>query len=68
MANPDAYSPVISGIDPVLHLDSRQEVAGKREHGVFYNNRIYLFSSEQTLEAFNKNPNRYSAEIIQAMR
>lgn len=68
LANPEAFSPVISGDDPVLALDARQNQPGRREHGVFYNNRIYLFSNEQTLEAFNKNPNRYSAEIIQAMR
>ena len=68
LANPDAYSPVISGNDPVLGSIPGRKLPATREHGVFYNNRIYLFSCEQTLDAFNKNPNRYSAEILQAMR
>lgn len=68
LANPDIYSPVMSGNDPVLALDARQEASGRREHGVFFDNRIYLFSNEQSLEAFNKNPKRYAAEVMQAMR
>ncbi|HTU23782.1 MAG TPA: thioredoxin domain-containing protein, partial [Pirellulales bacterium] len=43
-ANPDAFSPVIEGNDPVLALDNRQMVPGTRTFGVFYEKRIYLFS------------------------
>jgi len=68
LANPDAYSPVIQGNDPVMALDARQMVSGHREHGLLYENRIYLFSSEESLKQFQQNPKRYSAEIIQAMR
>lgn len=68
LANPDAYSPVISGNDPVMAMDHGQEVAGRREHGVFFNNQIYLFSSETTLQRFNQNPNRYAGPVMQAMR
>jgi YHS domain-containing protein len=68
LANPDAYSPVIEGNDPVLALDNRQLVPGTRMLGVFFEKRVYLFSCEETLHRFEQNPKRYAAEIIQARR
>ena len=68
LQNPDAYSPMMSGDDPVLALDQSRSVPGSRKHGVFFGNRVYLFSSEQTLADFQKNPNRYAPEISQARR
>lgn len=68
LANPDRYSPVFSGYDPVLRLDQKQNVVGKREHGAFYNDRIYLFASEESFGKFNREPNRYAVEVRQAMR
>jgi YHS domain-containing protein len=68
LANPDRYSPVISGNDPVVALDEGRAVPGTRRYGLFYENRVYLFSSEESLARFSRAPNRYAAEIIQAMR
>ena len=68
LQNPDAYSPMMSGDDPVLALDQSRAVPGSRKHGVFFGNRVYLFSSEQTLADFQRNPNRYAPEITQARR
>jgi YHS domain-containing protein len=68
LANPDRYSPVMSGNDPVLALNQGQSVVGRREFGWFFNDRVYLFSSEESLNEFARNPNRYSAEITAAMR
>ncbi len=68
LASPDSFSPVMSGNDPVMAADQRQVVPGTRTHGVFYGNRIYLFSSEASLQQFNQNPRRYAAESLQAMR
>ena len=68
LQNPDAYSPMMSGDDPVLALDQSRSVSGSRKHGVFFGNRVYLFSSEQTLAEFQRNPNRYAPEITQARR
>lgn len=67
LANPDFYAPVISGDDVVLSLDRGQSVPGRREHGVFYRGRIYLFAEETSLNAFRQDPGRY-AEILQTMR
>ena len=60
LANPDRYGPSLAGVDPVLALESRQMVPGLRKHGLFYNNRVYLFSSEATLDQFCRSPARYA--------
>jgi thiol-disulfide isomerase/thioredoxin/YHS domain-containing protein len=65
-ANPDLFSPVLSGNDPVLALDHQQSVQGKREYGVYLDNRIYLFADETSRQRFEQNPRRYSAEVLQA--
>lgn len=64
--NPEKYSPVMSGNDPVVALDQRQNVPGTRQNGYFYNGRIYLFASEATQKQFKQNPTRYSAPALQA--
>jgi thiol-disulfide isomerase/thioredoxin/YHS domain-containing protein len=66
-ANPDHYSPVAAGHDPVLALDHGQTIEGRREHGVFFEGRIYLFASEASLQRFSQSPQRYASEITQAM-
>ncbi len=66
LSNPDMYSPVLSGNDPVLAIDQRQTVSGNRRHGVYFRDRIYLFSSEATLDQFVKNPHRYASGVRQA--
>ncbi len=68
LANPDHFSPVISGNDPVLALDRSQTIPGRRDFGVFYEGRIYLFASEESLNRFSVNPQRYSSDILQAQR
>jgi protein disulfide-isomerase len=67
-AQPDNYSPALSGIDPVLALDNGATVHGQRDHGVEYNGMVYLFSSESTLQHFSRNPERYAAGVRQAMQ
>jgi YHS domain-containing protein/thiol-disulfide isomerase/thioredoxin len=68
LANPDHYSPVMSGDDAVLATDAGRSVPGERRYGVFFGNRVYLFQNEQTLKTFAAHPNRYAAEISQVMR
>jgi YHS domain-containing protein len=67
MADPDRYSPVAEGHDPVLAL-SGQMVPGNRRHGVYFRNRVYLFASDQSLNVFSQDPDRYAAQILEAMR
>ena len=66
LANPDRYSPVISGHDVVAALDNGQELDGKRSLGFEYQNRIYLFSSDASQKVFLQNPQRYVQEVLQA--
>lgn len=68
LSSPDRYSPVLKGHDPVLALDEHRLVPGERRYGLFCGGRIYLFSSEQSLQKFARNPQRYMAEAVQAQR
>src|SRR6185503_1523317 len=65
--DPDRYTPALSGMDPVLALDHKQRVPGKREHSLDYDGLFYMFASEATLQQFTANPQRYSAGVRQAM-
>lgn len=66
-ANPDDFSPALSGIDPVEFAETGEVQDGQRKHGVVYQNRVYLFSSERNLETFWQEPERYASRIQQAM-
>ena len=68
LADPDRYAPVVSGNDVVLATEQGQAVSGMREHGVFFGNRVYLFSSEASLEKFAKNPSLYANQALEALR
>jgi len=59
LATPERYGPVMSGHDVVWAVERGQQVPGRREYGVFYRGRVYLFAEPATLDAFRKNPRRY---------
>ncbi len=61
LADPDRFAPVVTGHDPVLALDQRQMVPGTRAFALYYANRMYLFASDATLNAFASNPRHYAA-------
>ncbi len=65
---PNHYSPVGLGNDIVVLLNSGQTVPGQRKHGVSFAGRIYLFSSQQSLDAFTKKPRFYIEKLMQANR
>jgi YHS domain-containing protein len=67
LANPDYYSPVLSGTDPVLAIDHRQMVDGKRQFGFFHRGSIYLFATRESMDQFRQSPERYAESIRQAM-
>jgi protein disulfide-isomerase len=68
LANFDRYAPVISGNDIVLAAEEQKAVPGFREHGVFYANHIFLFSSEATLQKFSSNPDYFANQALGALR
>ena len=61
LANPDYYSPVLSGYDPVIAFENQKFLLGQRKHGVFFKNRIYLFANEENLKRFYQAPDRFKA-------
>lgn len=67
LADPDAYSPVFSGMDPVALLDSKQTVEGSRKYGFEYRGAFYLFSGPETMRKFADKPDHYATGVRQAM-
>jgi YHS domain-containing protein len=61
--DPEAFAPVLSGNDAVIWCDDERLVPGHREHGVTYRDRVFLFSTEQSLRKFGSNPNRYTSSL-----
>ena len=66
LAAPDRYAPALSGNDPVLAFDRGVMQPGRRDFGTFYEDRIYLFAGNDTLDHFRQDPRRYSEEVRQA--
>jgi hypothetical protein len=65
---PPSSGPALAGFDPVLVTEQGQYLPGKREHGVRYNDRMYLFGSEEALQKFSRTPDAYVARIEQALQ
>ena len=59
LQNPDKYAPILSGYDPVQYVDQGTVADGRRKHGLYYGEKYFLFSTETSLEQFQRNPQRY---------
>lgn len=64
--DPDRFAPALSGDDPVLAFDAGRSTPGHRRYGVTYQARMYLFSSQETRDAFAANPQRYTTGTVVA--
>jgi thiol-disulfide isomerase/thioredoxin/YHS domain-containing protein len=60
----DRYAPVLSGYDPVLYAERGELADGKRAHGIFYRDRVYLFADETTLQRFWEAPERFAGNAM----
>lgn len=73
LADPDRYSPALSGYDPIRFVENGELVPGKRQHGTWYRGkfqdspRIYLFADEPNLERFEKSAELYAQKAHEAM-
>jgi protein disulfide-isomerase len=67
-ANPEKYAPALSGLDVVLAIERNQFVPGDRRYGGYYDGKLYLFSSEETLQKFDHEPHRYANAAAQSFR
>ena len=69
--DPDRYSPILSGFDPVVFHEQGKLIDGMEENGVFMgkNNKqqIVLFQSPKTRAKFQANPKLYMNTVRQAL-
>ncbi len=64
--NYERYAPALSGNDVVLFAEQGLIVPGRRDFGGWYQNRLYLFSSEETCRKFDADPARYLGALDKA--
>lgn len=57
---PQKYVPAVHGKDVVLKSQGKGTVAGSLEHAVWFRDRLYFFSSAETLKTFVKQPKKYA--------
>jgi len=62
--NPQKYAPVSGGIDVVVKASSDQSVEGTLDFAAWYKDRLYLFTSPESLEAFSLNPLPYASPYL----
>lgn len=60
-ADPGLYAPANAGID-VVAAQEEADIEGTLDHAVWYQNRLFLFSSQQTLDQFSIAPSVYTGE------
>ncbi|NMC19960.1 MAG: hypothetical protein GYA33_06015 [Thermogutta sp.] len=65
VANAERYTPVLSGLDPVM-LTQGERKDGLTDYCVVYDGRLYMFSSAATLARFRQSPRRYAAFAVNA--
>lgn len=59
LANPERYTPALSGCDLIEWQKSKTLVLGARKHGVRYREKTYLFASKENLDSFFKDPDKF---------
>jgi protein disulfide-isomerase len=67
LADPDRYSPVLSGYDPTRLIDYGEPVIGHRRHGMWFRGKTYLFADEDALKRFERNPEYYAQKAHEIM-
>ncbi len=70
-SNPDRFSPILSGYDPVIFHEEGRLLDGLEENGVFMGKNeelhIVLFENAQTRAKFQSNPELYLDTVRQAI-
>jgi YHS domain-containing protein/thiol-disulfide isomerase/thioredoxin len=67
LADPDRYAVILSGFDAVRFSKTGELVEGKRQFGMMYQQKIYLFADEESLNQFAASPQFFSTSAHQAM-
>ncbi len=70
--DPESYSPILAGFDPVIFHEKGELTDGLEQHGVFMgkapNQRIVLFVSDETRAQFQEDPRLYMSTIRLAIQ
>ncbi|HMP79153.1 MAG TPA: thioredoxin family protein [Pirellulaceae bacterium] len=70
--DPDRFSPLLAGFDPVLYHEQGHLIQGDKSNGLFMHQngvpQIVLFRDSETRERFRAQPELYVEAIRQAMR
>jgi YHS domain-containing protein len=61
---PQKYAPVAGGTDVVVRSSSDQVVDGTLDFAVWYKDRLFLFCSPESAEAFSLNPHPYAGPYL----
>lgn len=56
---PEEYAPRLLGCDPVIMWEADRAIPGTTEFAAYFNEELYLFTSEQNRELFRIDPERY---------
>ncbi len=61
---PQKYAPIAGGADVVVQANSEQTVNGTLDFAVWYKDRLFLFSSPESADAFSLNPHPYASPYL----
>jgi YHS domain-containing protein len=61
-AEPTRYAPAAGGADVVVLVNSGEEKAGSLDHALWHRDRLYLFSSRETMTQFSRDPQRFASQ------
>lgn len=67
LADPDRYSPVMVGYDPVKFMQTGELVDGRVANALTYRKQVYLFTDDAALKSFWMNPAQFTEGLRQAM-
>jgi YHS domain-containing protein len=62
--NPGRYAPQLLGCDPVLLSKDDRAVPGNTRYGAFYDDELFLFSTDANRKQFKANPDRFIREKV----
>lgn len=58
--NSAKYAPQLLGCDPVIYYEQGKAIPGSTRLAVYYDDRLYLFSSTETRASFHASPEEYA--------
>jgi YHS domain-containing protein len=67
LADPDKYTPVLVGYDPVKFMQTGELIDGAAAFSLTYRKDVYLFADDASLKTFWQNPSQFTEGLRQAM-